>query len=70
MKGENKIMKKRLIDDLEKVFSYYNSICESCGYDCMKCELCFLNSTNFNYYFLCDIVGELILTMRDYYKEI
>lgn len=63
-------MKKRLIDDLEKIFSYYKSICESCDYDCMKCKLCFLNSTNSNYYFLCDIVGELILTMRDYYKEI
>ena len=29
-------MKKRLIDDLEKIFSYYKSICESCDYDCMK----------------------------------
>ena len=63
-------MKKRLIDDLEKVFSYYKSICESCDYDCMKCKLCSLNSKKSGYRFLCDIVGELILSMREYYKEI
>lgn len=63
-------MKKRLIDDLEKIFLYYKSICESCDYDCMRCKLCSLNSKESSYRFLCDIVGELILSMREYYKEI
>ena len=63
-------MKRRLIDDLEKIFSYYKSIYESCDYDCMRCKLCSLNSNESSYRFLCDIVGELILSMREYYKEI
>ena len=63
-------MKRRLIDDLEKIFSYYKFICESCDYDCMKCKLCSLNSKESSYFYLCDIVEELVLSMREYYKEI
>lgn len=64
-------MKHRtLLDDLEKVFSYYNSICESCDYDCMKCKLCSLNSKESSYRFLCDIVGELVLSMREYCQKV
>ena len=62
-------MKYKLIDDLEKVYSYYEYFCKSCDYDCMKCKLCSLNSKKSNYNFLCDIVAELILSMRKYYKE-
>ena len=61
-------MKHRLINDLEKVFSYYEYLCKSCGYDCMKCKLCSLNSETLSYNFLCDVVSELILSMNKYYK--
>ena len=62
-------MKHRLINDLEKVFSYYEYFCKSCDYDCMKCKLCSLNSETLSYNFLCDIVSELILSMSKYYKK-
>ena len=62
-------MKHRLIDDLEKIYSYYNNYCKLYDYDCMKCKLCSLNSKKSNYNFLCDILADLILSMRKYYKE-
>ena len=62
-------MKHRLINDLEKVFSYYEYLCKSCDYDCIKCKLCSLNSKKSSYNFLCDVVCELILSMRKYYEE-
>ena len=62
-------MKHRLIDDLEKIYSYYNNYCKLYDYDCMNCKLCSLNSKKSNYNFLCDILAELILSMRKYYKE-
>ena len=62
-------MKHRLIDDLEKIYSYYNNYCKLYDYDCMKCKLCSLNSETLCYNFLCDMVCELILSMRKYYKE-
>ena len=62
-------MKHRLIDDLEKIYSYNNNYCKLYDYDCMKCKLCSLNSKKSNYNFLCDVVCELILSMRKYYEE-
>ena len=62
-------MKHTLINDLEKVFSYYQYLCKSYDYDCLKCKLCSLNSKKTNYNFLCDVVCELILSMRKYYEE-
>ena len=62
-------MKHTLINDLEKVYSHYLYLCKLYDYDCMKCELCSLNSKKSTYNFLCDVVCELILSMRKYYKE-
>lgn len=59
---------KDLIDDLEKIYKHYNFICEKCGYDCMKCPLCFSDNTNFIYY-ACDIVSELLSILKEYEKE-
>ena len=62
-------MKHRLIDDLEKVYLYYNHLCELYDYNCIKCKLCSLNTKKSCYNFLCDVVSELILSMRKYYEE-
>ena len=59
--------KRTLLDDLEKVFSHYEHLCELYDYDCMKCKLCSLNCKKTNYNFLCDILCELILSMRKFY---
>ena len=64
-------MKRRtLLTDLEKIYSYYNSICETCDYDCSKCKLRFLNYTESSYFYLCDIAAELILSMREYCQKV
>ena len=60
-------MKNRIIDDLEKIYSYYNNYCKLYDYDCTKCNLCSLNSKKSNYNFLCDVLYDLILSMRKYY---
>ena len=63
-------MKHRtLLADLEKIYSYYNSICETCNYDCMKCKLCFLNHTESSYFYFCVIVAELVLSIREYCQK-
>ena len=61
--------KRTLIDDLERIYSYYMNICKLYDYDCMKCKLCSLNREKSCYNFLCDVVSELILSIREYYKE-
>lgn len=59
---------KKLITDLEEIYKDFNSICETHNYNCMICPLCFSHNSYSNYY-LCDIVGELILMMNEFYKE-
>lgn len=62
------INNKELIDDLEKIYQQYKLICVHSNYNCMKCPLCFSDNTNFRYY-ACDIVSELISTLKEYEKE-
>ena len=60
-------MRNKLIDDLERIYYYYMNICESCDYNCMKCKLCSINHKKSSYNFLCDVVSELISSIREYY---